>query len=66
MSWKLGPGLAAGNSVLLKPAELTPLTSLAVAELIREVGFPRGVVHVVAGYGATAGRAASGGAAQIA
>jgi aldehyde dehydrogenase (NAD+) len=56
MSWKLGPALAAGNSVVLKPAELTPLTSLAVAELIREVGFPRGVVNVVPGYGATAGQ----------
>ena len=56
MSWKLGPALAAGNTVVLKPAELTPLSSLAVAELIREVGFPRGVVNVVPGYGATAGQ----------
>jgi betaine-aldehyde dehydrogenase len=55
-SWKMGPALAAGNSVVLKPAELTPLTSLRVAELAREVGFPRGVVNVVPGLGAVAGQ----------
>ena len=55
-SWKLGPALAAGNTVVLKPAELTPLSSLKVAELIREVGIPRGVVNIVPGYGATAGQ----------
>jgi len=55
-SWKLGPALAAGNTVVLKPAELTPLTSLAVAELVRDVGFPPGVVNIVPGYGATAGQ----------
>ncbi len=55
-SWKLGPALAAGNAVVLKPAELTPLTTLALAELLREVGFPRGVINVVPGYGETAGQ----------
>jgi acyl-CoA reductase-like NAD-dependent aldehyde dehydrogenase len=55
-SWKLGPALAAGNTVVLKPAELTPLSSLRIAELITETGFPPGVVNVVPGYGATAGQ----------
>ncbi len=55
-SWKLGPALAAGNTVVLKPAELTPLSSLKVAELCRDVGIPRGVVNIVPGYGATAGQ----------
>jgi acyl-CoA reductase-like NAD-dependent aldehyde dehydrogenase len=54
-SWKLGPALAAANTVVLKPAELTPLTSLRVAELIGEVGFPPGVVNVVPGLGEVAG-----------
>src|SRR5262245_62006920 len=54
--WKLGPALAAGNTVVLKPAELTPLSSLRVAELIAEVGFPPGVVNIVPGYGPTAGQ----------
>jgi aldehyde dehydrogenase (NAD+) len=54
--WKLGPALAAGNTVVLKPAELTPLSSLKVAELIRQVGFPRGVVNIVPGYGTPAGQ----------
>jgi acyl-CoA reductase-like NAD-dependent aldehyde dehydrogenase len=55
-SWKLGPALAAGNTVVMKPAELTPLSSLAVAELVRDVGFPPGVVNMLPGYGATAGQ----------
>jgi aldehyde dehydrogenase (NAD+) len=55
-SWKLGPALAAGNTVVLKPAELTPLSSLAIAELVHEVGFPPGVVNIVPGYGGTAGQ----------
>jgi acyl-CoA reductase-like NAD-dependent aldehyde dehydrogenase len=54
--WKLGPALAAGNTVVLKPAELTPLSSLRVAELTAEVGVPPGVVNVVPGYGQTAGQ----------
>jgi aldehyde dehydrogenase (NAD+) len=55
-SWKLGPALAAGNTAVLKPAELTPLSSLRVAELSAEVGIPAGVVNVVPGYGPTAGQ----------
>ena len=55
-SWKMGPALAAGNTVVLKPAELTPMTALRVAELMAEVGFPPGVVNVVPGYGPTAGQ----------
>ncbi|MGH7863381.1 MAG: aldehyde dehydrogenase family protein, partial [Candidatus Binataceae bacterium] len=55
-SWKMGPALAAGNSVVLKPAELTPLSSLKIAELAREVGFPPGVVNIVPGYGNIAGQ----------
>jgi len=55
-SWKMGPALAAGNTVVLKPAELTPLSALRVAELVAEVGFPPGVVNVVPGYGPTAGQ----------
>jgi aldehyde dehydrogenase (NAD+) len=55
-SWKMGPALAAGNCVVLKPAELTPLSSLKIAELAREVGFPKGVINVVPGYGSIAGQ----------
>jgi acyl-CoA reductase-like NAD-dependent aldehyde dehydrogenase len=54
-SWKMGPALAAGNTIVLKPSELTPLTSLRLAELMREVGFPNGVVNIVPGFGNTAG-----------
>ena len=54
-SWKMGPALAAGNTVVFKPAELTPLTALRVAELMAEVGFPPGVVNVVPGFGPVAG-----------
>jgi acyl-CoA reductase-like NAD-dependent aldehyde dehydrogenase len=54
-SWKMGPALAAGNTVVLKPAELTPLSSLRIAELIAEVGFPRGVVNIIPGQGRVAG-----------
>ncbi|MBP0630388.1 MULTISPECIES: aldehyde dehydrogenase family protein [unclassified Cupriavidus] len=55
-SWKMGPALAAGNTVVIKPSELTPLSSLRIAELMAEVGFPEGVVNVVPGYGHTAGQ----------
>ncbi len=54
-SWKMGPALAAGNTLVFKPAELTPLSSLRIAELIDEVGFPAGVVNVLPGFGRTAG-----------
>lgn len=53
VSWKLGPALAAGNTVVLKPAEQTPLTALKLAELIKEAGFPDGVVNIVTGFGDT-------------
>ncbi|HET6686873.1 MAG TPA: aldehyde dehydrogenase family protein [Jiangellaceae bacterium] len=55
-SWKMGPALAAGNTVVLKPSELTPLSALRVAELVADVGFPAGVVNVVPGYGRLAGQ----------
>ena len=55
-SWKMAPALAAGNTVVLKPAEITPLSTLRIAELMREVGFPPGVVNIVPGYGQTAGQ----------
>ncbi len=56
-AWKLGPALATGNCVVLKPAEQTPLTALRLAELIAEAGMPEGVVNVVPGFGETAGAA---------
>jgi len=56
-AWKLAPALAAGNTVVLKPAEQTPLTALRVGELILEAGFPAGVVNILPGYGPTAGAA---------
>ena len=59
-SWKMGPALAAGNCVILKPAELTPLSSLRIAELMREVGFPPGVVNVLPGLGPVAGQYLAG------
>jgi acyl-CoA reductase-like NAD-dependent aldehyde dehydrogenase len=55
-SWKLAPALAAGNTVVLKPAELTPLTALRFAELAVEAGLPEGVVNVVVGPGRTCGQ----------
>jgi acyl-CoA reductase-like NAD-dependent aldehyde dehydrogenase len=55
-SWKLAPALAAGNTVVLKPAELTPLTALRFAALAREAGLPDGVVNVVVGPGRTCGQ----------
>jgi acyl-CoA reductase-like NAD-dependent aldehyde dehydrogenase len=54
-SWKLAPALAAGNTVVLKPAELTPLTALRFAQIAREAGLPEGVVEVVAGPGSVCG-----------
>ncbi|HEX3327716.1 MAG TPA: aldehyde dehydrogenase family protein [Actinomycetota bacterium] len=55
-SWKVAPALACGNTVVLKPAELTPLTSLRLAELALEAGIPAGVVNVVAGKGSVVGQ----------
>ena len=54
-AWKMGPALAAGNTVVLKPSELTPLTTLRLARLMAEVGFPPGTFNIVPGYGHTAG-----------
>src|SRR5271169_2255096 len=56
-AWKLGPALATGNTVVLKPAEQTPLTALRLGELFQEAGFPDGVVNIVPGFGETAGAA---------
>ncbi|XP_074868368.1 aldehyde dehydrogenase, mitochondrial [Carettochelys insculpta] len=56
-AWKIGPALATGNVVVMKVAEQTPLTALYVASLIKEAGFPPGVVNIVPGYGPTAGAA---------
>jgi len=56
-AWKLGPALASGCTVVLKPAEQTPLSALRLGELIMEAGFPDGVVNIVPGYGETAGAA---------
>ena len=55
-SWKMGPALAAGNTVVMKPAELTPLSTLKIAELARKVGFPKGVINILPGYGNIAGQ----------
>ena len=55
-SWKLGPALACGNTVVLKPAELTPLSALRLEELILDAGIPEGVVNVVAGKGSVVGQ----------
>lgn len=56
-AWKIGPALAAGCTVVLKPAEQTPLTALRLGELVMEAGFPNGVVNVITGFGPTAGGA---------
>lgn len=56
-SWKLGPALAAGNSVILKPAEQSPLSAIRLAELAAEAGIPDGVFNVLPGFGETAGQA---------
>lgn len=52
-AWKIAPALAAGNTVVLKPAETTPLTALKLAEIIHDSGLPAGVVNIVTGYGDT-------------
>jgi betaine-aldehyde dehydrogenase len=55
-SWKMAPALAAGNSVILKPASLTPLSALRLFEILDKVGFPKGVVNLVMGSGGTVGQ----------
>jgi len=58
-AWKVAPALAAGNTIVIKPAEQTPLTALRAGELLVEAGFPPGVVNIIPGYGPTAGAAIS-------
>ena len=53
LAWKIAPALAAGNTVVLKPAETTPLTALKLAELVQDAGLPDGVVNIITGYGQT-------------
>src|SRR5687767_11540046 len=52
-AWKIAPALAAGNTVVLKPAETTPLTALLLAEIMQEADLPPGVVNIITGFGAT-------------
>ena len=56
-AWKLAPALATGNTIVMKPAEQTPLSALRIGELIVEAGFPEGVVNILPGFGPTAGAA---------
>jgi aldehyde dehydrogenase (NAD+) len=57
LAWKWGPALACGNTIVMKPAEQTPLTALRLAELSLDAGFPNGVINIINGYGETAGAA---------
>jgi aldehyde dehydrogenase (NAD+) len=57
LAWKLAPALATGNTVVMKPAEQTPLSALRIAQLVVDAGFPEGVVNMLPGYGPTAGAA---------
>ena len=56
-AWKVGPAIAAGCTIVMKPSELTPLTALVLSELVVEAGFPPGVLNTVPGLGATTGDA---------
>jgi aldehyde dehydrogenase (NAD+) len=58
-SWKIGPAIAAGNTVILKTAEQTPLSALYAAKLVKEAGFPPGVINIISGFGKVAGAAIS-------
>jgi aldehyde dehydrogenase (NAD+) len=60
IGWGIAPALAAGNTVVIKPAEDTPLSAIYLAQLAREIGFPDGVINVVTGLGSTAGAALAG------
>src|ERR1039457_1560455 len=53
LAWKIAPAIAMGNTVVLKPAEFTPLTALALAEIVADVGLPPGVVNIITGDGRT-------------
>lgn len=57
LAWKIGPALATGNTIVLKPSEHTPLSALLTAQLVNEAGFPQGVFNVVNGYGHIVGQA---------
>ncbi|KAG6877042.1 hypothetical protein C0993_010844 [Termitomyces sp. T159_Od127] len=57
VAWEFGPALATGNTIVIKPSEITPLTALRFADLVNEAGFPPGVVNIVNGYGPTVGQA---------
>jgi len=57
--WKIAPALACGNTIVIKPSESTPLTALRMCSLLKEVGFPPGVINVVTGYGPTVGQTIS-------
>jgi len=59
LCWKIGPALATGNTIVMKPSEFTPLTALMMCEMMSEVGFPAGVFNLVVGYGDTVGQAIS-------
>src|ERR1700748_1838829 len=58
-SWKIGPAIAAGNVVILKTAEQTPLSALVFAQFVKEAGFPPGVLNIISGFGKIAGAAIS-------
>jgi len=58
-SWKIGPAIATGNTVVLKTAEQTPLSAYVAAKLVKEAGFPPGVINIITGFGKTAGAALS-------
>jgi len=57
LGWKIGPALATGNTIVLKPSEITPLSALRLADLVNEAGFPPGVLNIINGYGQTVGQA---------
>jgi aldehyde dehydrogenase (NAD+) len=59
LAWKIGPALATGNTIIMKPAEQTPLSALVFAQLVKEAGFPPGVFNLISGFGKTAGAAIS-------
>ncbi|MEJ7453611.1 aldehyde dehydrogenase family protein, partial [Staphylococcus xylosus] len=59
-SWKIAPALATGCSLVMKPSEITPLTTIRVFELMEEVGFPKGTINLVLGSGAEIGDVMSG------
>lgn len=58
-SWKVGPALATGNTIVMKPSELTPLSAIRMCTIMKEVGIPDGVFNLVTGYGKTVGDAIS-------